>query len=102
MHNRLTCSVLSVSPSAQSLPYLPLPAPVAHRRPARCPPAFAPARGSTPLHFAANAKRNALLVCQALLQAGADTKRIDGTGRVPYEHAELDDVRLLLGGPDPR
>ncbi len=97
----------------------------------------APARrGSTPLHFAANAKSNTLEVCQLLLSLGADpevsagqesasgsppplvgqkpgslpslTRRwgraqaADFAGRVPYELASSDAVRLLLGGPDPR
>lgn len=31
-------------------------------------------RGSTPLHFAACAKKNAMQACQALLDGGADTE----------------------------
>ena len=59
-------------------------------------------RGQTPLFFAAYAKDNALGSCQLLLQAGAVTDMADATGRVPHEYAKSNDVRMLLGGPDPR
>ncbi|KAG2430804.1 hypothetical protein HXX76_009780 [Chlamydomonas incerta] len=59
-------------------------------------------RGSTPLHFAASAKKNALEACQALLDGGADTENVDTMGRQPYEMAEIEEVRQLLGGPDAR
>ncbi|KAJ9510319.1 hypothetical protein QJQ45_015773 [Haematococcus lacustris] len=81
-------------------------------------------RGSTPLHFAASAKRNCREMCELLLQHGAHTddltatapdaardcslrvalllQHVDMAGRVPYEMAASDDLRALLGGPDPR
>ncbi|GIL69469.1 hypothetical protein Vretimale_13583 [Volvox reticuliferus] len=59
-------------------------------------------RGSTPLHFAASAKRHPRAVCQILLDAGADTEAVDLMGRQPYEMANDEDVRSLLGGPDAR
>ncbi|KAJ9508528.1 hypothetical protein QJQ45_012063 [Haematococcus lacustris] len=59
-------------------------------------------RGSTPLHFAASAKRNCREMCELLLQHGAHTDPVDMAGRVPYEMAASDDLRALLGGPDPR
>ncbi|KAG2445106.1 hypothetical protein HYH02_008973 [Chlamydomonas schloesseri] len=59
-------------------------------------------RGSTPLHFGASAKKNTLAACQALLDAGADTENVDMMGRQPYEMAEVEEVRQLLGGPDAR
>ncbi|GFR46743.1 hypothetical protein Agub_g8366 [Astrephomene gubernaculifera] len=59
-------------------------------------------RGSTPLHFAASAKRHARAVCQALMDAGADTEAVDVMGRQPYEMANEEEVRALLGGPDAR
>ncbi|GFH23859.1 ANK_REP_REGION domain-containing protein, partial [Haematococcus lacustris] len=58
-------------------------------------------RGSTPLHFAASAKRNCKEMCELLLQHGAHTDPVDMAGRVPYEMAASDDLRALLGGPDP-
>jgi len=33
---------------------------------------------------------------------GADADAIDMMGRAPFEMAESDAVRCLLGGPDPR
>ncbi|GAB4816711.1 hypothetical protein N2152v2_003757 [Parachlorella kessleri] len=59
-------------------------------------------RGSTPLHFAAAAKRNTVQICKLLLEHGADDGIVDDAGRLPYELANGDDVRALLGGPDPR
>ncbi len=59
-------------------------------------------RSQVPLHFAANARKNALEACKALLGAGAKADVTDGQGRAPYEYAEDDDVRTLLGGPDSR
>ncbi|GLC46083.1 hypothetical protein PLESTM_001823500 [Pleodorina starrii] len=59
-------------------------------------------RGSTPLHFAASAKRDPLTVCQLLLDAGADTEAVDMMGRQPYEMAVSEEVRSRLGGPDAR
>lgn len=59
-------------------------------------------RGSTPLHFAAGAKDNAIEACQVLLDAGADPEVADMAGRKPFELALEDDVRALLGGPDPK
>lgn len=54
-------------------------------------------RGSTPLHFAAAAKRNALMACQALLRAGADPKTLDMAQRAPYESADDDKARTAAG-----
>jgi ankyrin repeat protein len=59
-------------------------------------------RGSTPLHFAAAAKRDALAVCTLLLRAGADAGHPDHHGYLPFEQAESPEVRVLLGGPDQR
>lgn len=59
-------------------------------------------RGSMPLHFAAGAKENAKEACQALLDAGADPEVADMAGRKPFELAMDDEVRALLGGPDPK
>eukprot|EP00882_Tetradesmus_deserticola_P007866 GHRQ01008280.1.p1 GENE.GHRQ01008280.1~~GHRQ01008280.1.p1 ORF type:complete len:485 (+),score=219.30 GHRQ01008280.1:147-1457(+) len=59
-------------------------------------------RGTTPLHFAAAAKSNALAVCQLLLQHGADPNQADLFGYLPYEQADSPEVRVLLGGPDQR
>ncbi|KAF5839130.1 ankyrin repeat-containing domain protein [Dunaliella salina] len=59
-------------------------------------------RGSTPLHFAAAAKKNAKQACEVLLKKGADTEAVDMMGRAPYEMADSDEVRVMLGGPDPR
>lgn len=59
-------------------------------------------RGQTPLHFAASAKRDPLAACKALLDGGADPDAVDAMGRQPYEMAEDDEVRALLGGPDAR
>ncbi|KXZ54426.1 hypothetical protein GPECTOR_5g8 [Gonium pectorale] len=59
-------------------------------------------RGQTPLHFAASAKRDPLAVCRVLLDAGADPEAVDMMGRQPYEMANSEDVRSLLGGPDSR
>mmetsp|Transcript_37449 Transcript_37449/g.83334 ORF Transcript_37449/g.83334 Transcript_37449/m.83334 type:complete len:429 (-) Transcript_37449:478-1764(-) len=59
-------------------------------------------RGQTPLHFAADARKNALAVCQVLLKYGAKIDIMDMAGRVPYECAEEDEIRTLLGGPDSR
>ena len=43
-----------------------------------------------------------MAVCQLLIARGAKTDIMDGSGRVPYECADSDDVRTLLGGPDAR
>ena len=59
-------------------------------------------RGQTPLHFASAARERAMEACKALMDAGAATDTMDGMGRVPYECADSDDVRQLLGGPDSR
>ena len=59
-------------------------------------------RGQTALHFAARAHKNVAPLCALLLRAGADHGAADWEGRLPFELAEDDDVRLLLGGPDPR
>ncbi|KAG2498546.1 hypothetical protein HYH03_003297 [Edaphochlamys debaryana] len=59
-------------------------------------------RGTTPLHFAAAAKKDAMGTCRALLDAGADQEAVDLNGRQPYEMANEEDVRSLLGGPDTR
>jgi hypothetical protein len=59
-------------------------------------------RGSTPLHFAAAAKQNALAVCQLLIASGANPGQPDFHGYLPYEQAEQPEVRVLLGGPDQR
>lgn len=56
------------------------------------------ARGSTPLHFAATAKARTRETCQVLLGAGADTGLPDLQGRLPYECAESDEIRWVLGG----
>lgn len=59
-------------------------------------------RGSTPLHFAAAAKKDALAVCQLLIASGANPGQPDLHGYLPYEQAEQPEVRVLLGGPDQR
>eukprot|EP00878_Enallax_costatus_P016912 GHUV01017754.1.p1 GENE.GHUV01017754.1~~GHUV01017754.1.p1 ORF type:complete len:411 (+),score=140.65 GHUV01017754.1:1100-2332(+) len=59
-------------------------------------------RGTTPLHFAAAAKKDALGACQLLLARGADPNKQDLFGYLPYEQAEGPGVRVLLGGPDQR
>eukprot|EP00193_Tetraselmis_chui_P007202 CAMPEP_0177751912 /NCGR_PEP_ID=MMETSP0491_2-20121128/637_1 /TAXON_ID=63592 /ORGANISM="Tetraselmis chuii, Strain PLY429" /LENGTH=428 /DNA_ID=CAMNT_0019267077 /DNA_START=145 /DNA_END=1431 /DNA_ORIENTATION=+ len=58
-------------------------------------------RETTPLHFAAGAKRNQQATVEALLKGGADPDARDAFGRQPYEGAEDESVRRLLGGPDP-
>lgn len=76
--------------------------------PHNCAPAFLLAcflvcrRGSTPLHFAAAAKKDALAVCQLLISSGANPGQPDLHGYLPYEQAETPEVRVLLGGPDQR
>ena len=50
-------------------------------------------RGSTPLHFAAAAKRRALEACRLLLDAGADDGLSDQMGQLPYQMAEDEEVR---------
>ncbi len=50
-------------------------------------------RGSTPLHFAANAHANAREACVMLLNAGADFSIPDLRGTLPYENAEDDVIR---------
>ncbi|MEW5316603.1 MAG: hypothetical protein WDW38_007966 [Sanguina aurantia] len=59
-------------------------------------------RGTTPLHFAACAKKDALAACKLLLERGAQTDTMDFSNRVPFECADTNDVRSLLGGPDGR
>jgi hypothetical protein len=59
-------------------------------------------RGQTPLHFAANARSRTKEICQLLLSHGAAKDIMDASGRVPYEMADQDDVRKMLGGPDGR
>lgn len=59
-------------------------------------------RGTTPLHFAASARKKAEDTVRLLLSHGAKTDIIDMSGRMAYECAMLDEVRGLLGGPDPR
>lgn len=59
-------------------------------------------RGSTPLHFAAAAKKDALAMCQLLITSGANPGQPDFHGYLPYEQAEQPEVRVLLGGPDQR
>lgn len=59
-------------------------------------------RGTTPLHFAAAARKNAKATVEVLLKAGAKTDITDMSGRQAYECALEGDVRALLGGPDPR
>ena len=57
----------------------------------------------TPLHFAAGAHRNVLETVNTLLERGADPFAVDKFGRLPYECAgKNEEVRFLLGGPDPR
>lgn len=60
------------------------------------------AMSQTPLHFAAGAHRNVFETCNALLDLGADPFQVDHHGRLPYEIAKDDELRRLLGGPDPR
>jgi ankyrin repeat protein len=57
---------------------------------------------STPLHFAAGAHKNAEAAVKLLLDLGADPFLEDQSGRYPYEIANDDKLRELLGGPDPR
>lgn len=59
-------------------------------------------RGSTPLHFAACAKKNTRAACELLLEHDADTDAVDMQGAVAYEKADDDEIRKLLGGPDAR
>mmetsp|Transcript_22718 Transcript_22718/g.63092 ORF Transcript_22718/g.63092 Transcript_22718/m.63092 type:complete len:432 (+) Transcript_22718:100-1395(+) len=59
-------------------------------------------RGTTALHFAAAAKRNAKAAVETLLKAGADPYIVDSFGALPCERAEDNEVRQLLGGPDPK
>lgn len=59
-------------------------------------------RGQTPLHFAANARKCAREICEMLVERGAITDVEDGSGRKPYELADSDDIRKMLGGPDGR
>ena len=65
-------------------------------------PNVANAMGQTPLHFAAGAHRNVFEACSALLDLGADPFEVDQHGRLAYEIAKDDELRRLLGGPDPR
>jgi len=67
-----------------------------------CPPSIPNMKGTTPLHFAAGAKSNALPACRILLSLGADPRIIDMSGRAPYEMASNNTLRGMLGGPDPR
>ena len=62
----------------------------------------APCRGQTPLHFAASARKRTKDICEMLLARGASKDIMDATGRVPYELADADEIRTLLGGPDGR
>eukprot|EP00887_Chlorella_sp_A99_P000729 scaffold5.g729.t1 len=57
--------------------------------------------GQTPLHFAARAHAHVREMCELLVEAGAESTP-DDQGRVPYELADDDALRALLGGPDPR
>ena len=59
-------------------------------------------RGQTPLHFGATARKQTLGICQLLLARGAAPDIADASGRVPYELADSDQIRTLLGGPDGR
>lgn len=59
-------------------------------------------RGQTPLHFAASARQRAKEVCEMLIKRGASKDIKDAGGRPPYEMADDDDIRTLLGGPDGR
>ena len=54
------------------------------------------------MHFAAGAHRNVFETCNALLDLGADPFQVDHHGRLPYEIAKDDELRRLLGGPDPK
>ncbi|GHP11214.1 hypothetical protein PPROV_000994400 [Pycnococcus provasolii] len=56
-------------------------------------------RGSTPLHFAATAKRNVKEVVALLLSKGADPDTMDMSGRLPFEMCSDNEVREMLGGP---
>lgn len=56
-------------------------------------------RGSTPLHFAATAKRNQKEVVALLLSKGADPDAEDMSGRLPYEMCSDNEIREMLGGP---
>ena len=47
-------------------------------------------------------RKNALALCKLLLEHGADPEVFSMDGRLPYEMAEDDAVRTLLGGPDQR
>lgn len=57
---------------------------------------------ATPLHLAAAAKQNALSACKLLLASGSNPEASDAHGRFAYELSSDDDVRKLLGAPDPR
>jgi ankyrin repeat protein len=50
-------------------------------------------RFSTPLHFAAAAKKRTREMCELLLDAGADLGLSDLQGRLPHEIAKTDDIR---------
>lgn len=54
------------------------------------------------MHFAANARKRAREICEMLVERGAITDVEDGSGRKPYELADSDDIRKMLGGPDGR
>ena len=58
-------------------------------------------RGTVPLHFAARGKRNVRECVALLLQAGANPDVIDMSGLRPFEMAEDDVVREMLGVPYP-
>lgn len=59
-------------------------------------------RGDTALHFAAAAKCNAEHICKLLIDGGADPRISDKFGNFAYERAQNEDLRLLLGGPNPQ
>jgi ankyrin repeat protein len=54
-------------------------------------------RFSTPLHFAAAAKKRTREICELLLDAGADLGLSDLQGRLPHEIAKTDDIRCGCG-----
>lgn len=55
-------------------------------------------RGTTALHFAARARKNSRACVEALVAAGARVQAVDASGLRPFEIAQDDDVRELLGG----
>lgn len=58
--------------------------------------------GQVPLHFAAHANKKAMEIVKLLLNHDADPNVIDMRGTFPYENANDEAIRALLGGPNPK